>query len=155
MPNAKLAAIVAALNIARDEHAARGYDVSRVSIGVNPFEDNVRLADDNGCYDWRMGLKDQPYRTCSGCPTRATESIAAYVEIGKSPARSIGHIAFATGSAGVVEFFVRDGSVYRTPASACIMSDGYRCGRWECTLQHWSHYSPTILGAFDFFTIAA
>ena len=30
------------------------------------------------------------------------------------------------------EYFSRDGSMYRSSVSNPVMTDGYRCGRWEC-----------------------
>jgi hypothetical protein len=58
--------------------------------------------------------------------------------------KSLNHICFA----GQVEFFSRDGSVYRAPSSACIMPDGYRCGRWECSEAHWVNCFDIILKPF-------
>jgi hypothetical protein len=55
--------------------------------------------------------------------------------------KSLNHICFA----GQFEFYIRDGEVYRAPASACIMSDGCRCGRWECSVGHWSTFGEIIL----------
>jgi len=49
--------------------------------------------------------------------------------------KSKGHIAFVTGADGdPVEFYVRDGHIFRCHAAhlAPVMTDGYRCGRWEC-----------------------
>lgn len=41
--------------------------------------------------------------------------------------RSVGHICFACR----LEYFERDGEVYRAQSCAPVMPDGYRFGRWE------------------------
>lgn len=42
--------------------------------------------------------------------------------------KSRGHVAFV----GVWEFFkAASGDLFRAQASAPVMTDGYRCGRWE------------------------
>lgn len=47
----------------------------------------------------------------------------------------------STGSLAVVnglEFFVREGGVYRAPVTNVVMPDGFRAGRFECTLASWA-----------------
>lgn len=56
---------------------------------------------------------------------------------------SSGHIV-AT-SDGTTEFYARDGEVYRAPMASPVMTDGYRCGRWECSLSHFGHYRNVIV----------
>ena len=46
--------------------------------------------------------------------------------------KSAGHLAFI----GDFEYFARSGEVFRAPHYACIMTDGCRCGRWECSVAH-------------------
>ena len=41
--------------------------------------------------------------------------------------KSTHHQAFI----GPYEYFLRDGELYRAPASRPVMRDGFRCGRWE------------------------
>lgn len=62
---------------------------------------------------------------------------------------SKGHLAFAGGSAGTVEFFTHDGAVYRAPVSNAIMPDGYRTGRFECSLKMFENFRGVILNGFD------
>lgn len=45
--------------------------------------------------------------------------------------KSKGHLAFVAFRGQEWELFVRDGSIFRAPASAPVMPDGYRSGRWE------------------------
>jgi hypothetical protein len=51
---------------------------------------------------------------------------------------SKGHIAFI----GDFEYYERSGEVYRCsrPDLAPVMTDGYRCGRWECSRAHFDAY---------------
>lgn len=46
-------------------------------------------------------------------------------------AKSQGHIAFVRrSSGGTWEYWTRCGEIWRMDASAPVMPDGYRCGRW-------------------------
>jgi hypothetical protein len=74
-----LANIVHQLHIRRAVDQSNGHDVSKVSIGWNCPADNIRICDDTGCYDFRIGLKGKPYMVCEGAPSRAVESIACAV----------------------------------------------------------------------------
>ena len=47
------------------------------------------------------------------------------------------------------EFFVRDGYVFRAPMSNAVMPDGYRVGRYECTIKLFEKFKDTILSSFD------
>lgn len=59
--------------------------------------------------------------------------------------KSKGHILFAEGPRQVIEFFQRDGNVYRVPVAAPIMDDGYRIGRWESAVWHFEQFKDVIL----------
>lgn len=54
----------------------------------------------------------------------------------ETPDRSKRHIAFSNG----FEYFDRGGEVFRAPAYAVVMTDGYRCGRWECSREHFERH---------------
>jgi len=43
------------------------------------------------------------------------------------------------------EYYSRDGEVYRAPISSVVMPDGYRSGRWECSLDKWHQYKDMLL----------
>jgi len=58
---------------------------------------------------------------------------------------SKGHLAWEGGS----EWYVRDGEIYRAPERAPVMPDGYRSGRWQCSLRH-ARQHPTV---YDFLVI--
>lgn len=68
---------------------------------------------------------------------------------------SKGHICFAkrytdTEMLETVEFFDRDGVVFRAPFSDVIMPDGYRTGRRECSRELFEKYRGILLGGFDY-----
>lgn len=54
--------------------------------------------------------------------------------------KSKGHLEFRLGPNGLQEYFIKWGEVYRAPISDAIMTDGYRTGRWECSIRHWEQY---------------
>lgn len=62
---------------AREKCKAQGHDVSKCTIGIDPFDDgrSLRLVDDTGGYWWKLTYKGH-IRTCVGFPSRATEAIA-------------------------------------------------------------------------------
>ncbi len=47
--------------------------------------------------------------------------------------QSQGHLAYDSNGN---EWYERDGEVYRAPVYRPVMTDGYRCGRWECSMEH-------------------
>jgi len=64
---------------------------------------------------------------------------------------SKGHICWVKYSADSAsfEFFARGSEVYQAPATSVIMTDGYRCGRWECSKAHFEHFQDTILERYE------
>jgi hypothetical protein len=48
-----------------------------------------------------------------------------------------------------IEFYVRDGEVFRAPMSNAIMPDGYRVGRWECKKELFDKYKDMLLASYD------
>lgn len=65
--------------------------------------------------------------------------------------KSIGHIMFA----GSHELFLRDGEVYVAPINNPVMTDGYRCGRWECSEASWRRYKSVILNRYNYQSVIA
>ena len=59
--------------------------------------------------------------------------------------KSKGFICFAIDGRIKNEFYLRDGEVFRAPMEAPIMSDGFRCGRWECSLANWERFKAFLL----------
>lgn len=59
--------------------------------------------------------------------------------------RSKGHIMFA----GQHEIYLRGGEVFVAPANNPVMTDGYRCGRWECSERAWERYKSIILDRYN------
>ena len=49
--------------------------------------------------------------------------------------KSKDHIQFS----GENEFYLFNGSVYRADVNRPVMPDGYRCGRWFCSREHFKH----------------
>lgn len=45
----------------------------------------------------------------------------------EGPAKSAGHIGFAHG----MEYYWRNGELYRAPINNPVFPDGFRCGRWH------------------------
>lgn len=43
------------------------------------------------------------------------------------------------------EFFLREGEVYRAPLQSPVMTDGYRCGRWECSATHFERNKSALI----------
>lgn len=60
-----------------------------------------------------------------------------------APQPSKGQIAVTSDK--TFEFYVRDGEVYRAPLNAVIMTDGYRCGRWEGSQAHFEKFKSVII----------
>ena len=58
---------------------------------------------------------------------------------------SKGHICFVQGNDTIFEYYDREGQIYRAPAYAVIMTDGYRCGRWECSKTHLNLFKDVII----------
>lgn len=52
---------------------------------------------------------------------------------------SLGHVAFVDD----YEYYTCSDQLYKAPVSAVIMPNGYRSGRWECTLDHAKNY-PSV-----------
>lgn len=63
--------------------------------------------------------------------------------------KSKGHICFGINAGNSTEFYQRDNEVYRAPVGNPIMPDGYRCGRWECSIVHFHRFEQVILSGFD------
>ena len=47
--------------------------------------------------------------------------------------KSKGHLSFF----GNYEYFEFNSVVFKAHKSDVVMPDGYRTGRWECTMSHW------------------
>jgi len=58
--------------------------------------------------------------------------------------QSNGHLCFAFDSK--VEFYERQGEVYRASSLNPVLSDGYRPGRWECSRDHFDRFREVIVG---------
>jgi hypothetical protein len=65
------------------------------------------------------------------------------------------HIVWAQGLecngelATTYEYCERNGDVYRAPLSSVVMPDGYRVGRWECSLSMWARYKDMLLKQYS------
>lgn len=62
---------------------------------------------------------------------------------------SKGHICFVRiyrnpECVDMVEYFERNGDVFRAPMSCVIMPDGYRVGRFECPVRMWDQLKELI-----------
>lgn len=57
--------------------------------------------------------------------------------------KSKGHIAFQSFKDFDVEFYVKNGEVYRAPLSS-VFENGYRIGRWECSVDHAIRYASVL-----------
>ena len=49
---------------------------------------------------------------------------------------------------GDFEYFQRGDGIYRAPLANPVMTDGYRCGRWECYPHGWTLLSEILVDAF-------
>ncbi len=56
-----------------------GHDTSEISVHAHPFEDNLRIADNEGAYDWRVNTNGSLYCESMGAPSRPLESLALHV----------------------------------------------------------------------------
>lgn len=66
------------------------------------------------------------------------DEAAAKVE--KAPAKSTGHIGFAHG----MEYYWRNGELYRAPINNPVFPDGFRCGRWHSNAHCASYYLQQV-----------
>lgn len=75
------------LRSARDKAETAGHDVSRTTIGVNPFGESpqLKLVDDSGAYWYTVGsLTGRLIRECVGIPSQATAAVALLEMIDRS-----------------------------------------------------------------------
>jgi hypothetical protein len=110
-----------------------GYDV----IGSNHDTDRAALMEVH-----RKSLDDanETAGFMAECGYRFRQVIPLRLNNGYPVPCSAGHISFVDG----YEWFDRAGEVYRAPISACVMPDGYRCGRWESSRDHWNRRAAFV-----------
>ena len=59
--------------------------------------------------------------------------------------KSNGHICFIVSDFGTMEYYVAGGELYRAPIDNCIDTrNGYRIGRWECSVEHFKLYYESV-----------
>lgn len=70
-----------------------------------------------------------------------TNYIISDVALPSTIEKSSGHICFN----GNYEYFSYEGEIYKAPLSNCINVQGFRDGRWECSVSHAKLY-PKVYG---------
>ena len=69
--------------------------------------------------------------------------------------KSKGHRCFCRpaglqSSTPTVEYFEKGGEIFRAPVSNPVMTDGYRCGRFECHSRQWGHLASLMFNGAGF-----